>query len=73
MGFTVKGHDQGHGMFGNGTGEAGGCDVHNPHYDFNDAAIPYGGGMLATIIRHSFKGDLYPVNPSAENVQGLKC
>jgi len=35
---------------GNGTGEAGGCDVHNPHYDFNDAAIPYGGGMLATLV-----------------------
>lgn len=25
---------------GNGTGEAGGCDVHNPHYDFNDARSP---------------------------------
>ena len=35
---------------GNGTGDAGGCDVHNPHYDFNDAAIPYGGGMLATLV-----------------------
>ena len=32
---------QGHGSaayihVGNGTGDAGGCDVHNPHYDFND-------------------------------------
>ena len=35
---------------GNGTGDAGGCDVHNPHYDFNDAAIPYGAGMLATLV-----------------------
>ncbi len=35
---------------GNGTGDAGGCEVHNPHYDFNDAAIPYGGGMLATLV-----------------------
>ncbi len=35
---------------GNGVGEAGGCDVHNPHYDFNDAAIPYGGGMLAALV-----------------------
>ena len=35
---------------GNGTGDAGGCDVHNPHYDFNDAAIPYGGGMLAALV-----------------------
>lgn len=35
---------------GNGTGDAGDCDVHNPHYDFNDAAIPYGAGMLATLV-----------------------
>ncbi|HYF07864.1 MAG TPA: M20 aminoacylase family protein [Acetobacteraceae bacterium] len=35
---------------GNGTGEAGGCEVHNPHYDFNDAAIPYGGGMMAALV-----------------------
>ena len=26
---------------GNGPGE-GGCTLHNPHYDFNDEAIPYG-------------------------------
>ncbi len=26
---------------GNGPGE-GGCTLHNPHYDFNDSAIPYG-------------------------------
>lgn len=26
---------------GNGPGE-GGCTLHNPHYDFNDDAIPYG-------------------------------
>jgi hippurate hydrolase len=35
---------------GNGTGDAGGCDVHNPHYDFNDAAIPYGGGVMAALV-----------------------
>ncbi len=35
---------------GNGVGDAGGCEVHNVHYDFNDAAIPYGGGMLATLV-----------------------
>jgi hippurate hydrolase len=35
-------------LVGNGTGEAGGgCEVHNPRYDFNDAAIPYGAGILA--------------------------
>jgi hippurate hydrolase len=35
---------------GNGTGDAGGCDVHNPHYDFNDEAIPYGGGVMAAVV-----------------------
>jgi hippurate hydrolase len=29
-------------LIGNGEGEAGGCDVHNPGYDFNDAALGTG-------------------------------
>jgi hippurate hydrolase len=37
-------------LVGNGEGEAGGCEVHNPRYDFNDAAIPYGGGALAAVV-----------------------
>jgi hippurate hydrolase len=37
-------------MVGNGTGEAGGCEVHNPRYDFNDSAIPYGAGVLAAVV-----------------------
>lgn len=37
-------------LVGNGEGEAGGCEVHNPRYDFNDAAIPYGGGILAAVV-----------------------
>ncbi len=37
-------------LVGNGEGEAGGCEVHNSHYDFNDAAIPYGGGALAAVV-----------------------
>ena len=33
---------------GNGVGEGeGGTEVHNPRYDFNDAAIPYGAGVMA--------------------------
>ena len=36
-------------VVGNGIGDAGGCDVHNPRYDFNDAAIPYGAGGLAAV------------------------
>ena len=27
----------------------GGTEVHNPRYDFNDAAIPYGAGVLAAV------------------------
>ena len=35
---------------GNGVGEdGGGTEVHNPRYDFNDAAIPYGAGVLAAV------------------------
>ena len=36
-------------QIGNGDG-AGGCEVHNPGYDFNDAAIPYGAGILAAVV-----------------------
>ncbi|MBK1657080.1 M20 aminoacylase family protein [Paracraurococcus ruber] len=36
-------------LVGNGTGE-GSCEVHNPGYDFNDAAIPYGAGILAAVV-----------------------
>ena len=34
----------------NGEGQMGGCEVHNPKYDFNDTAIPYGAGILAAIV-----------------------
>ena len=34
---------------GNGGGE-GGCEVHNPGYDFNDAALPYGAGFFARLV-----------------------
>ncbi|WP_431271946.1 M20 aminoacylase family protein [Dankookia sp. P2] len=36
-------------LVGNGDG-AGSCEVHNPGYDFNDAAIPYGAGILAAVV-----------------------
>jgi hippurate hydrolase len=36
-------------FIGNGAGE-GSCDVHNPRYDFNDEAIPYGAGLLASLV-----------------------
>ena len=35
---------------GNGTGDQGGVMVHNPGYDFNDAALPYGATFWARLI-----------------------
>lgn len=34
---------------GNGEGE-GACEVHNPSYDFNDAALPYGAGFFVRLV-----------------------
>jgi hippurate hydrolase len=34
---------------GNGDGE-GGCEVHNPGYDFNDAALPLGASFFARLV-----------------------
>ena len=34
---------------GNGDG-AGACEVHNPSYDFNDAALLYGAGFFARLV-----------------------
>ena len=34
---------------GNGLGE-GGCEVHNPAYDFNDAALPLGAAFFARAV-----------------------
>ncbi len=37
---------------GNGIGSEGGCMVHNPEYDFNDAAIPYGASYWVHLVEH---------------------
>jgi hippurate hydrolase len=34
---------------GNGDGE-GACEVHNPSYDFNDAALPYGAAFFVRVV-----------------------
>jgi amidohydrolase len=34
---------------GNGDG-SGACEVHNPGYDFNDAALPYGASFFARLV-----------------------
>jgi len=36
-------------FIGNGPGE-GGCELHNPHYDFNDQLLPIGGSYWATLV-----------------------
>lgn len=36
---------------GNGTGEDGGCNVHNPLYDFNDKALPIGAALWAHLAQ----------------------
>jgi len=35
---------------GNGD-TVGSCPVHNPGYDFNDAALPFGAAMFATLVQ----------------------
>ena len=39
---------------GNG-GQAGGCEVHNPGYDFNDAALPLGAAFFARAVETKLK------------------
>jgi hippurate hydrolase len=36
-------------QIGNGDGE-GGCEVHNPGYDFNDAILPLGASLFAVLV-----------------------
>lgn len=37
-------------FIGNGVGEAGGCMVHNPHYDFSDDILPIGASYWAALV-----------------------
>jgi amidohydrolase len=37
-------------IFIGNAGPEGGCDVHNPHYDFNDQIIPLGSSYFARLI-----------------------
>jgi hippurate hydrolase len=41
---------------GNGPAEAG-RELHNPRYDFNDAALPAASGFLAEVARRALAGD----------------
>ncbi len=37
-------------LIGNGTGSEGGCFVHNPEYDFNDAILPLGASYWVALV-----------------------
>jgi len=37
-------------LLGNGIGSTGGCMVHNPSYDFNDAALSWGAAYFAALV-----------------------
>lgn len=38
-------------LIGNGTGSQGGCMLHNPHFDFNDAILPIGTSYWVELVR----------------------
>ena len=41
---------------GNGVGE-GGCEIHNPGYDFNDAALPLGAAFFVRAVERKLAAD----------------
>ena len=51
--FMLKGRPGCYVLIGNGAGE-GTCHVHNPHYDFNDEAIPYGVSYWVRLVEEFF-------------------
>jgi len=42
---------------GNGTGTEGGCMVHNPGYDFNDAILPIGAAYWVRLVETALAAD----------------
>jgi amidohydrolase len=44
---------------GNGAGE-GACEVHNPSYDFNDEALPYGASFLVRVVERKLAPEAQP-------------
>ncbi len=42
---------------GNGTGAQGGCMVHNPAYDFNDAILPIGSAYWVSLVHTALGAD----------------
>jgi amidohydrolase len=46
-------------QIGNGDA-AGGCEVHNPGYDFNDAALPFGASLFVRLVQRKLPPPPYP-------------
>ena len=42
-------------LLGNGTESVGGCALHNPHYDFNDAILEKGAAYWSQLVRDQLK------------------
>jgi hippurate hydrolase len=38
------------GYYNSKAGAVGSCSVHNPRYDFNDAALPIGASLFAGLV-----------------------
>jgi hippurate hydrolase len=47
--YMLNRHPGAYIQIGNGDA-AGGCEVHNPGYDFNDAALPFGASLFARLV-----------------------
>lgn len=43
-------------LLGNGVGSSGGCMVHNPGYDFNDAALSWGAAYFVALTQRYLAG-----------------
>jgi hippurate hydrolase len=44
-------------LLGNGVGSVGGCMVHNPSYDFNDAALIWGAAYFVALVERYLQAD----------------
>jgi hippurate hydrolase len=49
--FMLQKRPGAYAWIGNGPGE-GGCILHNPHYDFNDEALPLGAAYWCRLVEH---------------------
>lgn len=52
-GLLIGNGDNGH----DGGRQSGPCNVHNPHYDFNDACLPVGAALWSALAQHFFAAD----------------